>query len=303
MSRHASAEELAGLDLDALKPRKAAKIRAHVSTCVQCTQLSSQVSAVPATLASMSYPGMPASVSARLDTALASESSQRLASAPATEAGRRDLPDRRLAAKPRRGRRLPGMSVLGTRLVAAAGALAIVAAGGYEIATHTSSNVGGIAASSSGSAAAPSVGRMSAGASVQYGQSASAKTVQTVHAATNFTAAGLGTQALAAIRTAKLEGVGGTHNGGRPAPSFSGSATNSAAKPGSPSQASMASCLDGLVGSSPVQLVEMAKFDGQPATIIVSAQTAARPAEVWAVTPSCSASHTDVLDHLTLSRT
>ncbi len=136
MTRHASAEDLAGLDLDALKPRKAAKIRGHVGGCVQCTQLSSQVSAVPAMLASQPYPAMPASVSTRLDTALASESAQRLASAPATEAGRRDLPDRSHAPKPRRGWQLPGMSVAGTRLVAAAGALVIVGVGRvYEIAT------------------------------------------------------------------------------------------------------------------------------------------------------------------------
>ena len=38
------------------------------------------------------------------------------------------------------------MSVLGTRLVAAAGALVIVGAGGYEIATHAGGNVSGTAA-------------------------------------------------------------------------------------------------------------------------------------------------------------
>ena len=50
------------------------------------------------------------------------------------------------------------MSVLGTRLVAAAGALVIVGAGGYAIATNVSGNAGVTAASSSGSAAAPSEG-------------------------------------------------------------------------------------------------------------------------------------------------
>jgi hypothetical protein len=301
MSRHASAEELAGLDLDALKPRKAAKIRAHVATCVQCTQLSSEVSAVPATLASLSYPAMPASVSTQLDAALASESAQRLASAPATEAGRRDLPDRRRAPKSRHGRQLPGMSALGTRLVAAAGALVIVGAGGYEIATHATGNVGGTAASSSGAATAPTAG-MSAGPSVMYGQRASVKSVQTVHGSTNFTRADLGPQALAAVHAAKLAKLG-THSAAGPAPSGAARSANTAANPGGPSQSSLASCLDGIVGSQPLQLVETAKFDGSPATIIVTAQTAARPAEVWAVAPSCSASNSHVLDHLTLSRT
>lgn len=301
MSRHASAEELAGLDLDALKPRKAAKIRAHVATCVQCTQLSSEVSAVPATLASLSYPAMPASVSTQLDTALASESTQRLASAPATEAGRRDLPDRHRAPKPWRGWQLPGMSALGTRLVAAAGALVIVGAGGYEIATHAVGNVG-TAASSSGSVTAPSTGRMSAGPSVQYGQRASVKTVQTMHASTNFTRADLGPQALAAVHAAEVARLG-THSAAGPAPSGAARSANTGINPGGPNHSSLASCLDGIVGSQPLQLVETAKFDGSPATIIVTAQTAARPAEVWAVAPSCSASNPNVLDHLTLSRT
>jgi hypothetical protein len=302
MSRHANAEELASLDLDALKPRKAAKIRAHVAGCVQCTNLSSQVSAVPATLASVSYPAMPASLSSQIDTALASESAQRLASAPATEAGRRDLPERGRAPKPRGGWQLPGMSGLATRLVAAAGALVIVGAGGYEIATHVGGNVNGTAASSSGAAAAPSAQRMSAGRSVQYGQSASTKTVQTVNGSTDFTKANLGTQALAAVRTAHDRGLGGTHPTSRPAPSVAAGAT-SASNPVSPSQASLAGCLDRIVGSKPVQLVETAKFDGTPATIIVTDQTATHSAEVWAVGASCSASNPDVLDHLTLSRT
>jgi hypothetical protein len=302
MSRHASAEELAGLDLDALKPRKAAKIRAHVATCVQCTQLSSEVSAVPATLASLSYPAMPASVSTQLDTALASESAQRLATAPATEASRRDLPERRRAPKPRRGWQLPGMSPLSTRLVAAAGALVIVGAGGYEIATHAAGNVSGTAASSSGAASAPSAGRMSAGPDVVYGQRASAKTVQTVHASTNFTRADLGRQAVAAVHAAEVARLG-THSAAGPAPSGAARSANTGISPGGTGQSSLASCLDGIVGSKPVQLVETAMFDGSPATIIVTAQTAARPAEVWAVAPSCSASNTHVLDHLTLSRT
>jgi hypothetical protein len=254
-------------------------------------------------LASQPYPAMPAILSTRLDTALASESSHRLASAPATEAGRGDLPDRRRAPKTRHGWQLPGMSVLGTRLVAAAGALVIVGAGGYVIATNATSNTGATAASNSGSATMPSEGAMSAGRSVQYGQAASGKTVETVKAATNFTTADLGSEALDAVRTAKLEGVGGTHAATGPAPSLPATSARKAANSASPSQASLASCLDRIVGSKPVELVEMAKFNGHPATIIVTARTASHSAEVWAVQPSCSASHPDVLDHLTLSRT
>jgi hypothetical protein len=303
MIRHASAEDLAGLDLDALRPRKAAKVRRHVSGCDPCTQLSSQVSAVPALLASVPYPPMPPSVATQLDTALRSESTRRLASAPATEAGRRDLPERR-AGKPRVAWQwqLPGMSVVATRLVAAAGALIILGVGGYVITSNTGSNLGGTAASSSG-AAAPGTQHVSFGPTVEYGQPSATKTIRTVQSTTNFTAANLGAEAEAAVQAAKSEGAVGARPAG---PAVPGS-TMGANSPSSPTHsqalapASLTRCLDAIVGSQPVQLVDSAKFEGQPATIIVTQQTAQRPAEVWVVGPACSASNHDVLAHQTLS--
>jgi hypothetical protein len=309
MIRHASAEELASLDLDGLKPRKAARMEAHVAGCVRCTQLSSEVSAVPATLASLSYPPMPASLSAKIDTALASESAQRVASAPASEAGRRDLPERssRRARTSRARWHLPGMSVLTTRVAAAAGALVIVGIGGYEIASHVGNNTANTTASSSGSVAAPSAlaGRMNFGPDIRYGAQASTKTIRSVTSDTNFTTAGLGAQALAAVQAAAVRGDLGAQATTGPAPNAAakpahGNANGSSA-PQSDSQ--LASCVDGLVGNRTVLLVEQAKYEGSPATIIVTAQTATRGAEVWAVGPTCSASHPDVLNHLMLSST
>jgi len=52
-----------------------------------------------------------------------------------------------------------------------------------------------------------------------------------------------------------------------------------------------------------VLLVEEAKYDGKPATIIVTAATGNHRAEVWAVGPSCTATHPDVLAHQSLART
>ncbi len=199
MIRHATAEDLASLDLDGLRARKAARVRNHVATCVRCTQLSSQVSAVPTVLASVSYPSMPSNLTSQLDATLASESSRRLANAPATEADRRDLPERR-SRRSHGGWQLPGMSNLGTRLVAAAGALVLVGVGGYEFATHTGGSVNTTSADSSGSASVPSARQVSLGPSVQFGQASGTKTIRTVYSAENFTAADLGVQALAAVR-------------------------------------------------------------------------------------------------------
>jgi hypothetical protein len=301
MTRHASAEDLAGLDLDALTPRKAARVRGHVASCVECTQLSVNVSVVPTLLASVPYPAMPPSLATQLDAALAREGVQGLTNAPATEAGRRDLPARH-ARKVRADWHLPRMSVLGTRLVAAAGALVIVGVGGYEIATHAAGNSSGSATSSAGSASLPSVRQMTLGPTVQYGGPAAAKTVQTIHANTNFTHADLATQAIAAVRVAKLEGATSAPANGAAAPSASGTfASNNPVRAQALPPAGVSSCLDGVVGSQPVQLVETARYEGHPATIIVTAATPGHPAQVWAVRPACSASHPDVLDHQTLS--
>jgi hypothetical protein len=60
----------------------------------------------------------------------------------------------------------------------------------------------------------------------------------------------------------------------------------------------LTSCVDKLAAGKTVLLVELAKFDGKPATIIVvAASKPAGSADVWAVSPSCSAGNTHVLDH------
>jgi hypothetical protein len=306
MTRHASAEDLASLDLDGLKARKAARIRTHVSSCVRCTQLSSQVSAVPTVLASVSYPSIPSTFSAQLDTTLASESARRLANAPATEADRGALPDRR-ARRPVVSWQILGMSPLATRLVAAAGALVVVGAGGYEIATHVGGGVSTTSASSSGSASVPSARQVTLGPRVAYGQAAGSKTVRTVYSAENFTAADLGPQALAAVSAANIAGAGSAQPARVSAPNASASTftknSNNSATSHAGSPTSLTSCLDGIAGNQTVRLVETAKYEGRPATIIVTAASTTHPGQVWVVGPACSASHPDVYAHQTLSGT
>ena len=71
--------------------RKAARIRHHLATCAQCTELNAQLP-LSRVLSTVDFGPMPDNLSARIETALAVESRQRLASEPATEAGRRELP-------------------------------------------------------------------------------------------------------------------------------------------------------------------------------------------------------------------
>lgn len=300
MSRHASAEELASLSLSALKRRKAARIRAHLSQCAQCAQVNNELAAVPDMLASVQYPAMPADLSARVSTALSAESMQRLTSEPASEAGRRDLPRRsRTAGQERRGWRLPGMSPRVTGLVAAAGAIVIIGGGGYEIASHSGGNVSNTASSSG--ATLPQSKEPSLGPQVTYGSNGSARTIQTVSSGTNFVPSRLGVQTFAAVRAARLTGAAGGVTAPRASSGpLASKGTNSTAS-GAVTGSQLAGCLNRLAAGRTILLVELAKFEDKPATIIVAAPSASHQAEVWVVSDSCSASRSDVLDHLQLA--
>jgi hypothetical protein len=63
MNRHATLDELANLGADNLRPRKAARVNRHVATCAKCSEVSDQLSSVPAVLSSVPFPQMPASLS------------------------------------------------------------------------------------------------------------------------------------------------------------------------------------------------------------------------------------------------
>lgn len=171
MSRHFSLDELARLGVDDLKPRNAARLRHHLAACSRCTQLNSQLSAVPAVLSSLECSPIPENLSARIEWALIVDARLRIAREPATEASRRDL----AAARPvrlSRGRRLPRLSVAATRTLAAAGAIFLIGAGGYEIASHASPPAN-TASSSSTAVASPSAAASQAmRARIGYGDGA-----------------------------------------------------------------------------------------------------------------------------------
>ena len=310
MNRHASLEELARLAADDLKPRKAARIRHHLASCAQCTELNAQLSAVPAILSSAHFGPMPDNLSARVETALAVEARQRLASEPATEAGRRQLPARsgRLG-RPHRGVgvgwRLPGLSVAATRALATAGAIALIGGGGYEIASHSGIGTTTTASSSSGknNASVPGAAASQAvGAPVNYGHGAEARSIQTVTSATDFEPDKLVAQVIAAYQAAELDGV----HAGPPvqAPFGASSATNSSGLRNLASNhmltgKSLGSCVGQFAAPGRImQLVENARYRGKPATIIVTSAPSGQAAEVWVVGESCSLGHMDLLDHV-----
>jgi hypothetical protein len=303
MSRHFSDETLADYAGDALKPRKTARVSSHLSGCTTCQGRLAALKAVPNLLASVRYPPIPERLSSRIEMALASESSARLASEPQTEAGRRDLPAR--ARSERRGWRMPVFrSPLVLRTVAATGAAVIVAGGGYEIVAHsssgpsTSSGNAGISAPASHSSASGNAvgnaGRVTVGPAVTYHHNGHAATIKPVHSSTNFLAATLPQQASATI-TAQDKAKSSTA-----VPSATGQPANSS-NTSSQSQAGLQACVNRIAAGRTVLLVDIARYEGKSATIIVTAQTARR-AEVYAVGSGCSASSSDILAQQSLQR-
>jgi hypothetical protein len=311
--RHASLDELARLAADDLKPRKAARIRRHLATCAECTELNAQLSLVPVVLSAVDFGPMPENLSARVEAALAIEARQRLASEPATEAGRRDLPAARSARRRSLDRpawRLPGLSVATTRALATAGAIALIGVGGYEIASHATSPTTTAAshpAASSNAAVPGAESSQAIGAPINYGHGRDARSIPTMTSATDFEPSTLAAQAVAALEAARLEGM---HTGppivnqgrfGLPSATSSSGLRSTAAKHGL-TNLQLAACVGRFAPGRAVQLVEDARFKGKPATIIITTAPSGRAAEVWVVGDSCSAHNSDLLDHLKIAR-
>jgi hypothetical protein len=291
MTRHASAEELARYAEGDLKPRKAARVAAHLAICALCGEQRQELRTVSALLANVHFPPMPEHLCARIEMAIASESVARVAGEPATEAGRRDLPAR---AKPaRRGWRLPGLSSpRALRVVAAAGAALVVAGGGYEMATHIGSN--GASTSSHSSAglpeAVPAGSPMHLGPSFPVQHAGGLHQVQTVESATDFTPGNFQAQTLAAMKSAKATT---SHQAANRAGQSYGAASPQASAV--PDIGKLQGCVGLIAGGRDLLLVELANYQGAPATIIVVGPASNGPIEAYAVGAGCSASNKAIL--------
>jgi hypothetical protein len=306
MNRHVSDETLARYSGDDLNPRKAGKIASHLGDCPSCEQRLSQLEAVPNMLASVQFSGIPDHLSSRIQLALASESSARAASEPGTEAGRRDLPSR--ARPPRRGGWLPRLtSPVGLRVAAATGAAVVLAGGGYEIAAHTGSGAGTsseqINTPESG-AAAGHASSLRFGPAVAYRQSGHTHSIKSVQSATNFRAATLVRQVQATLAAQRVTNSGreiqepnseqqlGSTSAASPSPGPTG--TSSLTK--------LRGCVDRIAAGRSVLLVDIAKYEGRPATIIVVQPPSSSKAQVYAVGAGCASGASDILASQVLPR-
>ena len=63
----------------------------------------------------------------------------------------------------------------------------------------------------------------------------------------------------------------------------------------------LSGCVSRIAAGRTVLLVDVARFDHEAATIIVTARQGAAAAQVWVVGPGCSATASDILAHRALS--
>ena len=312
--RHVSAETMAGFRQGELSPRRRSRISTHLAGCERCRTLDEDLAGVRTLLAGAQSPPIPDHLAARIQTALATEAASRVARPAGSENGI-GVPGPGLPARGQRWLpRLPGLprSRVALGSLAAAAAVLVVIGGMYAMfgSRSTGSGPSGTAAGapahrSASQSAGNEIGvpgpggRPVSGPALQYQHSGSQDSVTPVTTGTNFTPGRLGTQVAAAV--AKY-GAGATSSsplaGVRsPATAPAQRATTFGAIPVSLLQG----CVDRIDAGELVLLVDVARYRGTPATVIVTSVTVVGPEQIWVVGTGCSGSRSDVLTHATMA--
>jgi hypothetical protein len=265
---HPDSDVLAEYREGLISGRRGARITAHLAACDQCAALSDQLAEISILLASAPVPAMPDSVARRLDTVLAAEAAQR------HDAERAGAGASRERAAHRRPARRGGWRLVTVRVLAPAAAVVALAALGFglsRIGGPTNSSAAGPAPSPSAPprAAAPANGPQShTGGGMELRLPPAFK----VHdSPTSYQRSTLRSQIERELR----------------AP---------AGPAGLPS-AQIMGCVNRVTtGRGTPVLVENARFQGQPAIVIVASRQGSDT--VWVTAPGCSATSDSVLDTL-----
>jgi hypothetical protein len=310
MKRHVGVQALARFREGDLSQRRTARVGAHLTRCARCTDLSAELAGITMLLASTPVPVMPDHLAARIQASLASEAAGRLALDRGNEPRQRELP--RHGGAPRRRLRLPVLAspvVVGA--LAAAGAIAVIGGGGYLALSRIANNGAGSAARSaagshaaaaagvgqSGTASRPLLAPPAFGPALPYSPEGGSRQASFVPVATgvNFVPASLATQVTAALSQVR-------YRLSEPAPD-----SGTVPSPTATSQAGsrfagirltvLEDCVGRIAAGSQVLLVDVAKYQGRRATVIVVAPRVPAPRQVWVVGPACSASRGDVIAH------
>ncbi|MHB1430964.1 MAG: anti-sigma factor family protein [Streptosporangiaceae bacterium] len=316
MSRHARIEVLARFREGTLRPRRAARIEAHLARCDRCAAADAGLAEVSVLLASVARAPMPDQVTDRLSVVLAAESASRNASesdqvgapdavslpgregvpvavpVPAREAGD---PGRPASASRRTGRGFSSPLLL--RGLAAAGALAAVIVVGVVLTRGPSTGESGSTGSSSVPANRHASSRRTEIARIDYSRSGTPAVTTAVASETNLTVTSLPGEISSRVPSAgSAAGPDSTVYG-----TNSPSATAGPATVGGVGVAQLSGCLSRVSDGREVLLVEVARYQGARAVIIVMRPVPAGPdLEVVVAGTGCSASAADVITTTTV---
>ncbi|GAA1526795.1 hypothetical protein GCM10009678_05350 [Actinomadura kijaniata] len=269
---HIDYDTLADLAEGLLEDDQAASVNAHLDTCAECRERSADLADVSRILAEAPVPSMPADLASRIDSAIAAESLNN-----ATV----------VSLEQRRGRRH-------WRILSAAAATVVVLGGGAVVgkaalddardegqasATRTTPLLDGGDQQDSPKGAVPSA--------PSGGQAENGKTTQRTFAAhaPSFGVARTGTDYRAATLGSQVNDLLGKGNEARLEPRRS--------------DARLAECVASVTGGKAPVLVDSARFEGSPATVVVL--NGAKPGQwdIWVVGPNCSPRDRNVLTHVT----
>jgi len=297
MTRHLSAQSLARYAEGLLRRGRAARVRAHLAACPQCTAEQARLSAVSAALREVPAAPLPPAVAARLDAALTAESAHR-ATQPVAAAQGNGAPQP-VAAGEGNGAPPPArpggrwrwlQAPAAVRGLAAAAAVVVLGGAGYGIAQAiSSSSSSGLGASSSSSAAAreakPAELAPRAGPENAGGSSAA---ITVIRSGTRYQPGTLGQQAAAVLAAHPRAAQG--HSPGPVGP-LARQASGTAA---------VAGCVQRIASGRPVQLVDEGSYRGRQALIIV---VQGHPSKVYVTSPGCTAAHPGVRAQAPLAAT
>lgn len=314
MRGHVDPETMAAFREELLPRRKAGRVAAHVAHCTQCATLDAQLAGLPALLAGTPAPPMPDALTARIEAALAAEAAARPAvtAGVSTDAAQQgsagdavangagagparpgDATGRSGGRRTKRAARVPapGGSRLALRIAAAAAAVVVIAGGGYGVSRLVSSGTpsagsgasAGSPAQRHASGSRPVMGPASNGASKPGAAMARPAADLVITSGTNYLPGQLKGQVTAVLNR------------------FSAAVSNPNAPTGhSAAGADLTSCLARVVGNQRPRLIDRARYNGRPATVIVVPGTKANTVRVLVVGTLCSAAASDLLASTTM---
>ena len=302
MRGHADAETLAAFREELLSRRKAARVSAHLAACSRCAGLDAQLTEVSALLTASTAPPMPDALTARIAAAIAAEAAARAATtadhAVATAdgtvavgaAGGGTGPHDRAArpARPSRAPSGPGRARLALRVAAVTAAVVVVAGGGYGVTRLLTANPESATSASAGSEAAPAAGghgaaseKTAGGAGFPGAAGNSAPAGRIVSSGINYQPGELKTQVRAVL--AQHRASAGAATGSAPAYQPAASAPP------------VPACVPHVTGGKRPLLVDLAKYRGRPATVIVIPGATPGTLRALVVAGTCTATTGSVL--------